>query len=98
MLNFLPHSFTTKTVCITLSMAMALGMYIPLFRRLTKRKHTRDFSKPFQWLNFLVQVNNLALALAEHAPFLVFWYITQTVASGIYLWLVLRYWNRPQPD
>ena len=78
-------------------MVMSLGMYIPLFRRLIRRKHTRDFSKPYQWLNFLVQVNNLVLAYAEGAPFLLFWYISQSLATGVYLYLVLHYWDYPQP-
>jgi hypothetical protein len=78
-------------------MVMALGMYIPLFRRLIRRKHTRDFSKPYQYLCFFVQVNNLVLAYAERAPFLMFWYVTQAVFTGVYLYLVLKYWEYPQP-
>jgi hypothetical protein len=95
MMPLLPHDLTTKTICVTISMCMALGMYIPLFRRLIRRKHTRDFSKTYQWLCFLVQVNNLILAHAEHAPFLMFWYITQAICTGVYLYLVLHYWENP---
>jgi len=93
----LPHDLTTKTICVSISMAMAIGMYVPLFRRLLRRKHTRDFSKAYQWLVFLVQINNLVLAYAEHAPFLMFWYVTQALCTGAFLWLVLAYWDRPQP-
>jgi hypothetical protein len=78
-------------------MAMAIAMYAPLYRRILRRKHTRDFSKPYQWLVFLVQINNLVLAYAEHAPFLMFWYVTQGVFTGVYLYLVLKYWDYPQP-
>jgi len=96
-MHLLPHDLTTKTICVTISMVMAIGMYVPLFRRLIKRKHTRDFSKAYQWLCFLVQVNNLVLAYAEHAPFLMFWYITQGICTGVYLYLVLHYWENHQP-
>jgi hypothetical protein len=96
-LPFLPHSFPTKTVCLIISMAMALFMYIPLFRRFARRHHTRDLSKTFCWLNFAVQVNNGVLAISEHAYFLVFWYVMQTVATGVTLWLVYKYWDFPPP-
>jgi|SRR5271156_1374565 len=82
-----------KTILITVSMVMALGMYPPLWRRLVRRKHTRDFSKTFQTLNFLVQVNNGILAYYEHAPFLRTWYVVQAVFTGITLYLVIHYWN-----
>lgn len=91
--SFFPHDFTTKTICITISMAMSLGMYVTLFRRLIKRKHSRDFSMVYQVLNFLVQLNNLVLAHAEHAPFLIFWYIVQSVFTGMWLYLVVHYWD-----
>ena len=93
----LPHSFTTKTVCITLSVVMALIGYIPLLKRIKRRHHTRDFSKTFQWCNLLVQMNNGVLAVAEHAPFLMVWYIIQTVFAAIVLFLVYRYWDHPAP-
>jgi hypothetical protein len=76
---------------------MAIGMYVPLFRRFRRRHHTRDFSKAYCWLNFAVQVNNGVLAVAEKAPFLTGWYICQSVFTGITLWLVYRYWDFPQP-
>jgi len=93
----LPHDLTTKTICITISVVMAAGMYVPLFRRFCRRRRTRDLSKAYCWLNFLVQVNNGVLAVAERAPFLVGWYIAQTIATGTMLWLVYRYWNHPEP-
>lgn len=76
---------------------MATGMYVPLFRRFRRRRHTRDLSKAYCWLNFLVQVNNGVLAVAEHAPFLVGWYVAQSLATGVMLWLVYRYWDYPDP-
>jgi len=97
MLPFLPHNLTAKGVCLAISMTMALFMYVPLFRRFTRRHHTRDLSKTFCWLNFAVQVNNGVLAVSEHAPFLVFWYAVQTITTGVTLWLVYKYWNFPQP-
>jgi hypothetical protein len=87
-----------KTVLIILSMSMAVGMYIPLFNRFRRRHRTRDFSKPYCWLNLLVQVNNGILAIVEHAPFLVVWYTAQTIATGLMLWFVYRYWNSPPPE
>lgn len=96
--SFLPHDLTTKTICVALSMVMALGMYIPLFRRFARRQHTRDLSKTFCWLNFAVQLNNGVLAYAERAPFLMFWYAVQALFTGLTLWLVYRYWNRPEPE
>jgi hypothetical protein len=98
LLAYLPHDLTTKTICVTISMVMALGMYIPLFRRITRRHHTRDFSKAYCWLNLFVQVNNGVLAYAERAPFLVGWYICQAVFTGITLFLVTRYWDYPNPQ
>ena len=87
-----------KTILITVSMVMALGMYPPLWLRLHRRKHTRDFSKVFQILNFLVQVNNGFLAYIEHAPFLRAWYVVQAVMTGVTLYLVIHYWNRLPPE
>lgn len=79
-------------------MVMSVWMYIVLYRRMIRRKHTRDFCKVTCWLNFLVQINNGVLAYSEHAPFLVGWYITQTVFTGIVLYLVTKYWDCPDPS
>lgn len=97
-MSFLPDSATAKTVCLSISIAAALGMYFPLFKRFRRRHHTRDFSKAYCWLNFGVQVNNGVLALSEHAPFLVFWYAVQSLATGVTLWLVYKYWDFPNPQ
>lgn len=78
-------------------MVMALGMYIPLFRRFARRHHTRDFSKTFCWLNLAVQINNGVLAFAEHAPFLIGWYVCQAVFTGLTLRFVYKYWDYPSP-
>ena len=98
LLQILPHDLTTKTICVVVSMVMAFGMYIPLWRRFVRRHHTRDLSKAFCWLNFAVQVNNGVLAFAEHAPFLIGWYICQSLFTAITLFLVYRYWDHPQPS
>jgi drug/metabolite transporter (DMT)-like permease len=95
--DFFPSSLTAKGICVAISAAMAIGMYIPLFRRFRRRHHTRDFSKLYCWLNFGVQMNNGVLAVAERAPFLVGWYICQSIFTGLTLWLVYRYWDCPPP-
>jgi hypothetical protein len=86
-----------KNVLLVISLAMSAGMYWPLFKRILKRKHTRDYSKIFQWLVMLVQVNNGVLAMAEHAWYLVGWYCLQTVLTAIQLHLVNKYWNTLPP-
>ena len=93
----LPHDLTTKSICIAISVAMAAGMYVSLIRRIKRRHHTRDLSKAYCWLNFLVQINNGTLAYSEHAPFLLGWYIAQTIATFVVLILVYRYWDFPNP-
>src|SRR5271154_3384740 len=93
-----PEERDVHAVCLALSMVMAICMYVPLFRRFKRRHHTRDLSKAFCWLNFLVQVNNGVLAVSEHAPFLVFWYILQSLATGVTIWFVYHYWDFPPPD
>jgi len=86
-----------KTILIGISMSMAAAMYIPLFRRIVRRKHTRDFSKEFSWMLVIIQINNGALAIAERAPFLLAWYILQTAMCAAQLLLVYKYWNEPEP-
>lgn len=98
MLGILPSGFSAKTVCVSISMVMAIVMYIALYRRLIRRRHTRDLSKSFCWLNFLIQINNGVLAVSEHAPFLVVWYICQTIFTAVVLYLVYRYWDSPDPS
>jgi hypothetical protein len=93
----LPHDLTTKTICILISTVMAVGMYVSLIQRIHRRHHTRDLSKGYCWLNFLVQINNGVLAISEHAPFLTGWYAAQTLATLAVLVLVYRYWDYPNP-
>lgn len=95
---YLPHDLTTKTICIAISVAMASAMYVSLISRIRRRHHTRDLSKMYCWLNFLVQINNGVLAISEHAPFLTAWYIAQTLATAVVLFLVYRYWDFPNPN
>jgi hypothetical protein len=94
----LPHSFSTKSLCLALSVTLAVIGYIPFINRLRRRHHSRDLSKTFQWCNLLVQMNNGVLAISEHAPFLVVWYVVQTMFASVVLWLVYRYWDRPNPQ
>jgi len=86
-----------KTLLLVSALIANIVAYIPLFRRFRKRHHTRDFSKAFQALIFLVQINNGILAYLERAEFLVVWYVVQTIFTGLTLWLVCRYWDAPQP-
>lgn len=78
-------------------MAMTAGIYVPMYRRILKRKHTRDYSRTAQWFITLVQVNNLFLAVLEHAPYLVAWYILQTILCGTTTWFLYHYWNAEEP-
>lgn len=94
----LPHTFTTKSLCLALSITLAVIGYVPLFKRLHKRHHTRDFSKPFQWCYLLIQMNNGVMAYSEHAPFLLSWYVLQTIFSAGLLGMIYRYWDRPNPQ
>jgi heme A synthase len=96
-MGILPSGFSDKTVCLSISAFMAVWMYIVLFKRLLKRKHTRDFCKVTCWCNFLIQVNNGILAYSEHAPFLLCWYVAQTAMTAVVLFLVYRYWDYPNP-
>jgi hypothetical protein len=86
-----------KQVLIGVSMAATGGIYWPMWKRLYKRKHSRDFSLIAQWFIFGVQVNNLILAIAEHAPYLTFWYILQSLLTGGSLILVYKYWEWQEP-
>jgi hypothetical protein len=94
----LPHSFSTKTICLCLSVLLAVIGNVPLIKRIHRRHHTRDFSKVFQWTNLLVQMNNGVLAYSERAPFLLVWYVIQVTFAAIVLFLVHRYWDRPNPQ
>ncbi len=86
-----------KTILITASCLATAGIYGPMWKRLYKRKHSRDFSLIAQWFIFGVQVNNLILAIAEHAPYLTFWYILQSLLTGGSLILVYKYWEWQEP-
>ena len=86
-----------KTVLFGISLALAVAMYVPLFGRILRRKHTRDFSKAFSWMLVMLQINGGLLALAERAPFLVVWYILQTTMCSTQLFLVYKYWNWEEP-
>jgi len=87
-----------KTVLIGISLTMAVGLYYPLYRRIWRRRHTRDFSKAAQWFVTLLQVNGGILAYVEQAPYLVFWYAVQTVLTAVQLWMIYRFWDVPSPD
>ena len=79
------------------SFLLCIVMYVPLFRRIVRRKHTRDISKPFAWMLVLLQANNGSLAVAEHAPYLAAWYVLQVILSAVHLALVYKYWDYEEP-
>jgi len=86
-----------KTILLTLSCLMTIGIYYPMMKRLLRRKSTRDFSKVAQFFIAAVQVNGLLLAIAEHAPFLTAWYIIQTILCSVQFWLICHYWTSVPP-
>ncbi len=86
-----------KTALISASVLMTLGIYVPLFRRVLRRQHTRDYSKMSQWFITVVQVNNLILAIAEKAPYLASWYVLQTILCATQLSLIYKFWNTLPP-
>jgi hypothetical protein len=86
-----------KTVLLALGMCMSIGIYVPLFRRILKRKATRDFSKVAQCFICAVQVNGFILATAEHASYLMGWYVLQTILTASQLALIYYFWDTPHP-
>lgn len=86
-----------KSALLVISMLMTLGIYVPLFKRIFERKHTRDFSKMSAWFVMLCQVNGFLLATAEHAHFLMIWYVIQTALTLLQLWVICHYYNTLPP-
>lgn len=72
---------------------MSIGIYYPWIARVVKRKHTRDFSKVSAGFLFAVQLNGFILATVEQAPFLQFWYISQSLLCGAQLVLIYLFWD-----
>lgn len=79
------------------SLCMTVGIFIPFFRRLLKRKHSRDYSKTSNWFIFLVQVNQLGLALHQHSEYFIVWYVVQSSLCALQLYLIYYYWNHDEP-
>jgi hypothetical protein len=84
-----------RTALLTLGFFLTAGIYIPLFKRVLKRKHTRDFSKISAWFVMLAQVNGLALATAENAHFLQGWYVVQIILTVLQLIFIYKWWDAP---
>jgi hypothetical protein len=84
-----------RTVLLILGFLMTIGIYVPLFKRILKRKHTRDFSKIAAWFVMLAQVNGFALATAEHAHFLQLWYVIQIILTVLQLIFIYKWWDAP---
>ena len=86
-----------RTILLTVGMLMSIGIYVPLFRRILKRRATRDFSKTSQFFIVLVQANGLLLATAEHAHYLQWWYVLQLVLTAAQLAVIAYYWDNIPP-
>lgn len=86
-----------KSILVGISLTLALLMPAPLFRRIIKRHHTRDFSKSFAWMLVAIQVNQGFIAYITHSNFFIFWYILQTVITSTQLGLIYYYWNHDEP-
>lgn len=86
-----------RTILLVLSMALSLGIYLPLFQRILKRRHTRDYSKASQIFVVLTQLNGFALATAEKAHYIQVYYLIQSILTIIVLHLIYKYWNDVEP-
>jgi hypothetical protein len=84
-----------RTALLTLGFLITIGIYVPLFKRILKRKHTRDFSKIASWFVMLAQVNGLALATAEYSLFFEIWYVVQIILTVTQLILIYKWWDAP---
>lgn len=86
-----------KTVLLAASIGITTGIYYPLFKRLLKRKSSRDFSLTSAWFVLAIQINGFFLAVAEKAPFLEAYYVLQIVLGIVQLWLINKFWNTLPP-
>jgi hypothetical protein len=86
-----------RTALLAAGFLMSLGVYIPLFKRILKRRHTRDYSKESQWFVVAAQCNGLILATAEHSIYFQIWYVIQILLSTTQLLFIYRWWNTLPP-
>ncbi len=86
-----------KMLLLVTNIGFSAGIYLPMMKRVLKRKATRDYSKTAQGFIIATQVMGLMLAIAEHAHFLAVWYILQTVLTVAMYGLICKYWNSIPP-
>lgn len=82
-----------KPLLSAVNLALAFGMYIPLWTRILRRRSTADFSKLAYWMVFAIQLVNLALAVLEDAPYLAVLYIVHAGFVGFTVYLVYRFYG-----
>ena len=70
-----------KTLLLVTNIGFSAGIYLPIIRKVVRRRATRDYIKTAQGFIVATQVMGLMLAIAENAHYLVAWYILQTVLT-----------------
>ena len=86
-----------RSILLGVGYLMTVGIYVPLFKRMLKRKHTRDYSKESAWFVMLAQVNGFILATAEHSRYFQAWYAVQILLTLTQLIFIYRWWNTLPP-
>jgi len=86
-----------KGVLLAISIGMTAGIYIPLWRRILRRKATRDYSKTSQMFITACQVQGFVLATAEHAHYLQVYYVVQILLCLTQLGFIYYFWNTVPP-
>ena len=77
------------------AIAISLGMYIPLWMRLTRRKTSGDHSKWTWSAVFTLQWLGLSIAWLDGAEALyTYYYPTHIVLVGVTVGLIWRYYGR----
>lgn len=80
-----------RPILTPINMVVSVFMYVPLFRKILKRKSTADYSITTQALIVFLQVSSLVVAASEHAWYLFAYYIVGFVLTTATLGLVWRY-------
>lgn len=80
-----------RPILTPINMAVSVVMYVPLFRKILRRKSTADYSLITQALITLLQVSSLIVAASEHAWYLFTYYVLGFILTTFTLALVWRY-------
>lgn len=80
-----------KLFLTSLSLALGVALYWPLFARILRRRSTTDFSKSAQAMILCVQLVNLSLAILENAWYLAALYAFHVSACAVAVWLVFKF-------